>query len=86
MTEYCKQLTIVGRSILDKILSRNGKIHPRLGYKNNIEVLILNLSNIYYLLNSLCNLVSLGILNNSSIYHNNKFENLYQINFKKVLA
>lgn len=40
----------------------------------------------YYLPNSLCNLVSLGLLNNSSIFYNNKYKNFHQITPKKVLA
>ena len=40
----------------------------------------------YYLPNSLCNLVSLGLLNNNGIFHNNEHKNLYQITSKRILA
>lgn len=57
-----------------------------LGLEDNSEGLILNLRNFYYLPNSPCNLVSLGLLNDSGIYHDNEHETLYQVKSKKVLA
>lgn len=86
MTEYQKYLTNVVESILDRILSRKRKIWLGLGLKNNLKGLILNLENVYYLSNSLYNLVNLGLFNNSNIYYNNEFENFYQIGPKKVLV
>ena len=63
-----------------------GKVRLRLALEDDSEGLIFNLQNVYYLPNSPCNLVSLGLLNNSGIFHNNEHENLYQITSKRVLA
>ena len=63
-----------------------GKICLHLSLKDNSEGLILKLQSIYYLPNSPCNLVSLGLLNNSEIYHINKRKTLYHVESKKVLA
>ena len=86
MTEYKKYLTKVGRSTSNRVLLRRKKVCLRLGLKDNLKSLILKLQNVYYLPNSLCNLVSLRLLNNSGIFHNNEHKNLYQITFKKILA
>ena len=68
------------------MLPGRGKIWLKLELENDLEGLILNLQNVYYLSNSLYNLVSLGLFNNSGIYHNNAYKNLYQIGSKKVLV
>ena len=68
------------------MLPRRDKIWLRLGLEDDSECLILNLYNVYYLLNNLCNLVNLGLFNNSDIYYNNKNENLNKINSKKILV
>lgn len=86
MTEYQKRPTKVGRSTSDGMSPERGKVCLRLGLKDNSKGLILNLQNVYYLPNSLCNLVSLRLLNNNSIFYNNKHKNLYQITSKKILA
>ena len=57
-------------------------MHLCLALKNNSEGLILNLQNIYNLSSSPCNLVSLALLNNSGIFHDNKYETLYQVQTK----
>ena len=46
----------------------------------------MNLRNIYYLPSSPCNLISLGLLNDSGIFHDNGNETLYQLGSKRVLA
>lgn len=83
MTKYQEKYTKVGGSIFNGVSPRRAKVHLRLGLrlglKNDIEGLILNFCNVYYLQNSLCYLISLGLLNNSKIYHNNKQKNHYQI-------
>lgn len=86
MTDYQEYLIKIGRSIFNRVLLERNKIWLRLGLENNLKDLILNFYNVYYLSNSLCNLVSLGSFNNSGIYHNNKNKNLYEINSKKILA
>lgn len=86
MTEYRELPTRIGGSTSDGISPGRGKIRLRLGLKDSSEGLILNLRYIYYLPNSLCNLVSLGLLNDSRIFHDNENETLYQIEPKKTLA
>lgn len=86
MTEYQERPTKVGGSTSDRVLPGREKVRLRLGLEDNSEGLILNLQNVYYLPNSPCNLVSLGLLNNNGIFHNNEHENLYQITSKRVLA
>ncbi len=51
-----------------------GKIRLRLGLEDDSEGVILNLRNVYYLPSSPCNLVSLGLLNDSGIFHDNRNE------------
>lgn len=58
----------------------------RLGLKDGSEGLILNLQNVYYLPKSPCNLVSLGLLNDSGIYCDNESETLYEISTRRTLA
>lgn len=50
------------------------------------EGLVLNLRNVYYLPNSPCNLVSLGLLNDSGIFHDNENETLFQVESRQILA
>ena len=79
ITEYRERPTKIGGSISDGVSPGRGKIRLRLALKDDSERLIPNLQNIYYVPNSLCNLVSLGLLNESGIYHDNKNEILYQV-------
>lgn len=58
----------------------------RLALKDGSEGLILNLSNLFYLPNSPCNLLGLGLLNNSGIYQDNENEILYEIYTRQILA
>ena len=77
MTEYQELSIKVGGSTSDGVSLGRREVRLRLGLEDDSEGLILNLQNVYYLPNSPCNLVSLGLLNNSGIFHNNKHENLY---------
>lgn len=86
MTEYCTHTTRIGRSTSDGILPGRGKLRLRLALKDGFEGLILYLSNMFYPPNSLCNLLSLKLLNNSSIYHNNENETVYEIHTKQILV
>lgn len=86
MTEYQDHPIKVERSTSDRILPGRGKIRLRLKLYNNSEGLFLNLHNVYYLSNSPCNLVSLGLLNNSSIYYDNVHKTLYQVDTRKTLT
>ncbi len=86
MTEYRTHPTRIGGSTSDGISPGRGKIRLRLALKAGSEGLILNLHNVFYLPNSPCNLLSLGLLSNSGIYHDNENETLYEIHTRQVLA
>lgn len=86
MTEYCTHTTRIGESTSDGISPGRRKIRLRLALKDGSEGLILNLSNVFYLPNSPCNLLSLGLLNNSGIYHDNETKTLYKIYTRQILA
>lgn len=86
MTEYRAHTTRIGGSTSHGISPGRGKIRLRLALKDGSEGLILNLSNVFYLPNSPCNLLSLGLLNNSGIYHDNENETLYEIHTRQILA
>lgn len=72
MTKFRKNLTKIGRSMSDRILPDRGKFKIRLTIKEKIEEIKLTLNNIFYFPNSPSNFISLGLLNNSRIYQNNK--------------
>lgn len=71
---------------MDKILLSGEKIRLYLPLKDSLEELVLNFYNVFYLLTSPYNLVSLDLLNDSDIFYYNKNETLYQIRSKKTLA
>lgn len=48
--------------------------------------MIFDFKDLFFLSSSLSNFVSLALLNNSRIYHNNKNKTLYNVNTKKVLV
>lgn len=73
ITEYQEHYAKVGDFIFDRVLLKRSKIQLRLRFKDDSEGLILNFSNVYYLSNSLCNLMSIGLLNNRGIHHDNKY-------------
>lgn len=72
ITKYQAQPTKIGGLISDGIFIGRGSIRLRLGLKNSFERLILKIKNVYYFLKSFSNFISLGLLNNSDIYHNNE--------------
>lgn len=76
----------MGGSMSNGVLPGHEKVDLHLDLEDNSEGLVLNLQNVYYLPNSSCNLVSLKLLNNSGIYHNNKIETLYHVKSKTVSA
>lgn len=86
MTGYQELPTRIGGSTSDGVSPGRGSIRLRLALKDGSEGLIPNLRNVYYLPNSPCNLVSLGLLNDSGIFHDNENETLYQVRSKKPLA
>lgn len=86
MTKYYNKPTRIGESTSDGLSPGKGKIRLQLGLKDSSKGLILNLRNVYYLPSNPCNLVSLGLLNDSRIFHDNRNETLYQLGSKRVLA
>ena len=70
----------------DRISLGQGKIRLKLGLKDKSEGLVLNLQNIYYLSYSQCNLVYLGLLNNSRIYLDNENKTLYKVKTRYILT
>lgn len=86
MTKYYEKRTSVGGSTLEGISPRRGKVRLCFLQKDGSKGVILNLSDVYYLPHSLCNLVSLGCLNSHDIYHDNKIKKLYYVKTRKILA
>lgn len=87
MTNYRKTPTRIRGSISDKISLGYGMIWLRLSLKDTgVEGVVLDLKNVYYLPSSLSNLISLGLLNNHNIYHDNKNKTLYNREMKEVLT
>lgn len=86
MTDYTEQPIKIGRLLLNRVSPGRRKVRLRLGLEDNLKSLILNFQNVYYLPNSLCNLISLGLLNDNGIYYNNKCETLYHVKSKKILT
>ena len=86
ITKYCAHTTRIGRSTSHGISPGREKIRRILALKDGSEGLILNPSNVFYLLNSPYNLLSLGLLNNSGIYYDNKNETLYKIYTRQLFV
>lgn len=86
MTEYQDQSTRIGGSTSNRTSPGKGNVHLRLSLGYDSEGLVLNLQHVYYLPSSPCNLLSLGLLNNSGIFHDNENEILYHLGTKKVPA
>ena len=86
MTEYYEKPTRIGGSTADGSSLGKGRIRLRLGLEDGSDGIILILRNVYYLPSSPCNLVSLGLLNDSEIFHDNGNETLYQLESNRVLA
>lgn len=79
MTDFTENPTKVGRSTSDGILLARGKVRIRLALKDGTAGIKLTLTNVFYLPNSPCNLVRLGLLNDAGIYHHNKDQALYNL-------
>lgn len=86
MTEYYNKPTRIGGSTSDRLSPGRRKIRLRLAQKNGSEGMVLDLKDIFLLPSSPSNLVSLALLNNGRIYHNNENETLYNVDTKEVLA
>ena len=86
LIEYLARPTKVVGSTSDGILQGYGTVKIRLVKKDGSKKVILNFQNVFYLLNSLLNLISLGLLNDTNIYHVNKNQILYDKISQKPLA
>ena len=85
MTNYRERPTSIGGSTSNQTSPGKKSVRFHLAFKDNSERLILNLQNLYYLPSSPCNLVSLALLNNSGIFHDNEHKILYQVQTKQIL-
>lgn len=70
--DYVVNPTRIGDSISNGILLGYKTIKIRLAKEDRSKKLTLNLQKVFYLSNSISNLVSLRFFNNTNIYHNNK--------------
>lgn len=86
MTDYLEKPTKIGGFTSDGISPGRGKVRLRLSLQDGCEGVILDLKNVYFLPSSPSNLVSLGLLNDHHVFHNNENETLYDRNTKQVLA
>lgn len=72
--------------ILDGISPGRRRIELCPSQRDDTEEVIFNLKNIFFLLSSTYNLVSLALLYNHDIFYNNKNEIFYNLKTKEVLA
>lgn len=79
ITKYQKPLLKIDDSISDAIFPSKGRIWLWHTLNDRSEGLVLNLCNVYHPSYSLCNLISLGLLNNNGIFYDNKNKTLYKI-------
>lgn len=86
MTELYNKLIQIGSFISDGILPDQRKVRFYLSQRDGTERAIFDLKDIFFLPSSLYNLVSLALLNNHDIFHNNKNKTLYNLKIKEVLA
>lgn len=86
MTEYHEKPTKIGGSTANDFSPGRGRIRLWLGLEDGSERMILNLRNVYYLPSSPCNLVSLGLLNDSGIFLDNGNVTFYQLRSNRVLT
>ncbi len=83
MTDFIDNSAKVRGSKVDGISSSRRKIKIKLALKDNTEELIFTSTKIFYLLNSLSNFVSLGLINNTGNYLHNKHQTLYDLESQK---
>lgn len=86
MTNFYNKQIQIGSFIANKILPGQEKIRLCLSQKNSTKEMVLNLKDVFFLLSSLCNLISLALLNNNRICHNNKNKILYNLKTKDMLT
>lgn len=86
MTGYHEKTTRIGGSTADGMSPGRGNVCLRLSLKGGKEGVILDLKDVFFLPSSPSSLVSLGLLNNHGIFHNNEDETLYDKETKTPLA
>lgn len=87
MIDFTKYIIKIRRLTLDNILLGKKKIKIKLIIRDKIEKLVLILTNVFYLINSSSNIVSLDFLNNIIIHHYNKDQNLiYNLKIQRTFA
>ncbi len=86
ITEYIEKPTRVGGSTANGVSLGRRKVKIRLAKKDGSKSLVLTLTNVFYLPNSPSNLISLGLLNDTGIYHHNKDQTLFDQSSKKILT
>ncbi len=86
MTEYHDRPTRIKGSTLDSVSPGREKVPLCLSQKDGSEGVILDLKDVLFLPNSSSNLVSLALLNNNGIFHDNENETLYNVDTKEVSA
>lgn len=86
MIKYYNKPIRIGGSTFDGSSPGTGKIRLWLSLEDGSEGFVLNLQNFYYLPSSPSNLISLGLLNDGGVLHNNENKTLYQLTSKKIPA
>ncbi len=86
MTDFAEKPTRVTGSTSDGVFPGQITVQIRLALEDGSERIILNLQNVFYLLNSLSNLISLSLLNDTGIYYNDQQQALYDKSSRKSLA
>lgn len=86
MTHFTEKLTRVKKSTADGFSPERRNDRIRLALEDGSEGLIFNLRNIFYVPNSLSNLVSLGLPNDTGVYYDNERQALYDKISQKPLV
>lgn len=77
ITRYHIKSIKIEKLILNRISLKQRNVCLCLSLKRGEKGIIFDLKNVFFLLNSLSNLVSLGLLNDYRIFHNNENKILY---------
>lgn len=86
MTGYHKKPTRIGGSTSDGISAGRERVRLRQSLKGGKEGVLLDLKDVFFLPSSPSSLVSLGLLNDHGVFHNNKDETLCDKRTKTPLA
>lgn len=86
MTDFIVKPTNVGESRADRVSPSHGTVRIRLTLEDKGEGVILNLWNVFYLLNRLSNLVSLSLLYDANIFYDNEHHILYDKIIQRLIV